>query len=247
MNTQRSSAGTHTTRLPARIALTVATATASGVVAKGAGCRPWVIAEWTNPGRTISTDAPEPASESPSPCAKPSQPGLRGAVHEVRLAHPLTGDARQHDELAVALGAEAGGGRHACTHGAGKVHLDDRGCGRGVLVELGLLSELTERDDHDVEVAVAGCEIVDERLVRRGVDCVEPNDVDHDTFQTERPAIDLVGASDREYDGPGGRAGERSHDGAADVARAAEEHDGLGFTECVLQWILPVTDLMSVA
>ena len=61
----------------------------------------------------------------------------------------------------------------------------------------------------------------------------------------ERPSIDLVGASDGEYDGPGGRAGERSHDGAADVARAAEEHDGLCFTECVLQWILPVTDLTS--
>ena len=54
----------------------MASATAAGVVAKGAAFIPSVICEWTKPGRTTSTLAPDPARASPSPWAKPSSPAF---------------------------------------------------------------------------------------------------------------------------------------------------------------------------
>ena len=65
--TQRMAPGTHTVCLPLRTPTTMASATASGVVASGASSRPSVILERTNPGRTTRTATPEPTSESASP------------------------------------------------------------------------------------------------------------------------------------------------------------------------------------
>ena len=76
VNTGRSVAGAHTVRRPRASALTVASATADGVVAIGAAFIPSVICEWTKPGRTTSTLAPEPARASPRPWANPSSPAL---------------------------------------------------------------------------------------------------------------------------------------------------------------------------
>ena len=55
---------------------TTASATASGVVAKGAGVIPSVIRPTTNPGRTTVTPTPDPTSESARPWAKASSPAL---------------------------------------------------------------------------------------------------------------------------------------------------------------------------
>src|SRR5439155_24924103 len=74
--THRNTAGTHTISLPEASASAMASATASGVVAKGAGSRPVVIFERTNPGRTMTTRTPEPTRASPRPCANASSPAL---------------------------------------------------------------------------------------------------------------------------------------------------------------------------
>src|SRR5215217_8234652 len=68
--------GAQTVRLPDRRALTVTSATLSGVDANGAASRPAVIDERTKPGRTTRTDAPDPTSESPRPWANPSRPAF---------------------------------------------------------------------------------------------------------------------------------------------------------------------------
>jgi len=68
--------GDHTVWRPARNALTVSSATLSGVVANGAGSRFSVIFECTKPGRTTSTEAPLPCSESARPWANPSSPAF---------------------------------------------------------------------------------------------------------------------------------------------------------------------------
>lgn len=65
--TRRSAAGTQTVSRPLRTALTTASATACGVVARGAGGRPSVILLRTKPGRTTTTRTPLPASRSPRP------------------------------------------------------------------------------------------------------------------------------------------------------------------------------------
>jgi hypothetical protein len=56
--------------------VTMASATLSGVVAKGASSIPAVILVRTNPGRTTITFTPVPTSESPRPWAKASRPAL---------------------------------------------------------------------------------------------------------------------------------------------------------------------------
>ncbi len=53
---------------------TTRSATASGVVEKGAGVMPSVIRPTTKPGRTMVTPTPVPSSESPRPWAKASSP-----------------------------------------------------------------------------------------------------------------------------------------------------------------------------
>src|SRR5262249_57442413 len=74
--TQRSAGGTHTISDPRSRPRTIAAPTASGVVARGAGSSPAVIFVCTNPGRTIITDAPDPASASPRPWKKASRPAF---------------------------------------------------------------------------------------------------------------------------------------------------------------------------
>src|SRR5690606_16402165 len=75
-NTGRSTAGTHTVCLRARNALTVASATWSGVLENGAGFIPRVIRPITNPGRTSSRCTPLPYRASASPEANPSRPAF---------------------------------------------------------------------------------------------------------------------------------------------------------------------------
>ena len=99
------------------------------------------------------------------PLGEAVEPGLRRAVDEVGLADALAGDARQHDEPAVALAAELGGDREAAADRTGVVDRDHRRRGGRIGVQLGLVDELPERHDDDVEVAVAGDEVGDERLV----------------------------------------------------------------------------------
>jgi len=74
--TQRSAGGTHTISEPRSRPRTIASATASGVVASGAGSRPSVIFVCTKPGRTIITDAPVPTSASPRPWKNASRPAF---------------------------------------------------------------------------------------------------------------------------------------------------------------------------
>ena len=110
--------------------------------------------------------------------------------------------------------------------------------GRGplrVVVELGLVDELAEGDHDDVEVAVGGDEVADE--ARRGrrrrwrrsgaVATVTPG-------RSSSADAHLVGPAAGEHDRAGGRRHQPGGDGPADVARAAEHDDGLGFSECVL-------------
>jgi len=74
---QRAQRARHqTVRRPLASADTVASATAVAVVLSGARFMPAVIFVSTKPGRTTSTEAPEPASASPRPCAKPSSPAF---------------------------------------------------------------------------------------------------------------------------------------------------------------------------
>src|SRR5262249_59471152 len=73
---QRSAGGPHTISAPRSRPRTIAAPTASGVVARGAGSSPAVIFVCTNPGRTIITDAPDPASASPRPWKKASRPAF---------------------------------------------------------------------------------------------------------------------------------------------------------------------------
>ena len=61
---------------PRSRAATTASATSAGVVEKGAGVIPRVIRPTTNPGRTSSSETPEPCSASASPEANPSSPAL---------------------------------------------------------------------------------------------------------------------------------------------------------------------------
>ncbi len=74
--TQRIAPGTQTVWRPRRTPVTMASATASGVVASGASGSPSVSFERTNPGRTTSTDTPVPTRESASPVKKASIPAL---------------------------------------------------------------------------------------------------------------------------------------------------------------------------
>ena len=241
LKTTRSVPGTHTVRRPRASALTVASATAAGVVANGAAFIPSVIDEWTNPGRTTSTLAPVPARESPRPWANPSRPGLRRAVHEVRLADPLAGDARQHDEAAVALAPELRRDGEADADRARVVDGHHLGGAGRVVVELVLVDELAERQHDDVEVAVLGDEPAHEVLVggRRRWRRTRPVvDVDARVARSSparissgrRPASTTVRVlGDRR----------RVDDGPPDVAGAAEQHDGLWFAEGVVHGSAP--------
>ena len=150
----RTAGGTHTIRRPARSALTVAAATASGLVASGCALRPAVIFERTNPGRTISTMAPAAGERVAEPLGEAVEACLRRAVHVVGLAHPLAGDARQDDQATVALAAELRRHDRAHAHRPGEVDVDEGGGRRRIVGELGGVAELTEGDDGDVEVAV---------------------------------------------------------------------------------------------
>ena len=85
---------------PASAAM-VADATASGVVANGAGSSPAVIRVLTNPGRTTSTRTPVDATESERLCQR-VQPGLGGAVDRIGRAGPLDGHRREQHQRALA-------------------------------------------------------------------------------------------------------------------------------------------------
>ena len=74
--TTRSAGGTWTTSDPLASPRTMASPTASGVVAMGASSIPAVIELRTNPGRTTITLAPDPWRASPRPWAKASAPAF---------------------------------------------------------------------------------------------------------------------------------------------------------------------------
>src|SRR5207302_2891504 len=92
--TQCKIGGAHTISLLEASASVITAATASGVVANGAGSSPVVIFECTNPGRTTSTRTPDPASASPSPCANASSPAFDDPYtkFERRARSPATDD-----------------------------------------------------------------------------------------------------------------------------------------------------------
>ena len=97
-NTRRNAPGTQIVRRPARSPLTTAAATASGVVAIGAGSRPAVIDEATKPGSHDEHARAAAGERVAEALGERVEAGLRRPVDEVRLADPLTGDARQHDQ-----------------------------------------------------------------------------------------------------------------------------------------------------
>ena len=168
LNTGRSVAGTHTVRRPRRERL-------HGRVGDGGGRRgerrrlhPLGHLRVDEAGAHDEHAGAGPGEGVAEALGEPVEPGLRRAVDEVRLADPLAGDARQHDEAAVALAAELGGDGEAAADRAGVVDRDHRRRPRRIGVELGLVDELPEGDDDDVEVAVAVDEVGDERLVGVG-------------------------------------------------------------------------------
>ena len=134
---------------------------------------PAVICVRTNPGRTIRTLAPLPTSESAEALAERVGAGLRGPVDEVVLPGPLAGHRGDDRERPVALRAEPVGDDQAGRHRAHVVGGDGLGGMLGVLLEVLLGAEDTERDQHHVEVAVTVEHLADHLLVRRGVVGVE--------------------------------------------------------------------------
>ncbi len=136
----RRAGGTQTIRRPARSALTVAAATASGVVANGAGCIPSVIFDRTQPGLTIRTARPAAGQGIAESLGEAVDASLRRAVHVVGLTHPFAGDAGQDDEVAVALPAELPGHRGADTDGPREVDVDKVGGGARVVLKLRLIA-----------------------------------------------------------------------------------------------------------
>ena len=69
-----------------------------------------------------------------------------------------------------------------------------------------------------------------------GVECIEVNDIDRERIvpQSRQRALAAIDIATAEHHGARRRADQSAHDGQADVAGAAEQHDGLGFAECVL-------------
>ena len=126
----------------------------SGVVESGAAFMPAVIFVWTKPGRTIMTCTPLPARRSPRPWSTVDA-GLRRAVDEVGLAHPLAGDRRQQHDRAVALASQPLRQRHARPTRAGVVGLHDLERGVGVVLGLLCVAEHAEGDHDEVDVAEA--------------------------------------------------------------------------------------------
>src|SRR5687768_16664610 len=92
--TYRSVDGTHTVCARRARPRSIASATSSGVVARGAGSIPSVIFECTNPGRTTITCAPDPTRLSPRPWKNASMPALDDPYtkFERRARSPATDD-----------------------------------------------------------------------------------------------------------------------------------------------------------
>ena len=90
----RSLAGAHTVSAPRPSPVTIAAATDSGSVASGAASRPWVIFEWTKPGRTTRTRTPLPWRLSPRPWQNASRPALLEPYtkFDLRARSPATDD-----------------------------------------------------------------------------------------------------------------------------------------------------------
>ena len=103
VNTYRNVPGTHTMSFPPARPSATASATASGVVDSGAGSMPSVIEVCTKPGRTTRRRRRCRRASRRGPGRRRRAPALDDAVDEVRLADPLAGDRRQHDDRAVAL------------------------------------------------------------------------------------------------------------------------------------------------
>ncbi len=171
-------AGPTPCRSRARGPRTICSATASGVVAKGWASMPAVMRVCTKPGRTTMTRAPVPDQRVAQALGEGVETGLGRAVDVVGLAGPLGGHRRQHDQRAVALGPEPLGHHQARRHRAHEV--DAHGFGRRlrVGVEVGLVAEHAEGDQHQVEVGVAIEHPADDGGVRRRVERVEGHDVD---------------------------------------------------------------------
>ena len=171
--TGRSTPGTQTTPRRFRSAATVASATWSGVLENGAGLMPSVIRPMTNPGRTSSRWTPEPVEGVGEAAREAVEAGLRGAVDVVGAADADPGDRGEHDEAAVALGAQQvrGVGEDADLGDVVGVH-DGGGVG-GVLFGAGLVAEDAEGEHDDVERAVLGDDLLEEGAVRGEVVGVE--------------------------------------------------------------------------
>ncbi len=155
-------------------------------------------------------------------------------VDEVGLADPLPRHAGQHDQPTMALATELLGDRQADAHRPRVVDGDHGGRGDRVVVQLDLIDELPERHDDDVQVAMPGDQVGDEGLVAGGVRRLEAHHVNVQPGALEIAHRHLVRVTGGQDDRAGRRRRQRGHDGATDVATAAQQHDGLRFAQRVV-------------
>ncbi len=97
-----------------------------------------------------------------------------------------------------------------------------------VVVELVLIPQHTECNDRDVEVAVGFGQLAHERVVGFGVGGVEVLDHDLQPVALEPFRLCFVGPPARQHERLGRCRQQLVDDRTADLARAAEQHDGLG-------------------
>ena len=171
--------GAHTTELPLRRPLATAVATTSTSAANGASATPAVIFERMKPGPHHHHLGTRAVQRMPEPGGERILGRLGRSVDEVRRPRPNAGDARQHDERAVALGAELPRDGESRADGTDVVHLGERRSGHGIVVRR-VVAELSEGLDHDVEVTVRVGDRSHERVVAGVIEGVEFDGHDRD-------------------------------------------------------------------
>ena len=151
------------------------------------------------------------------------------AIDAARPGHPDTGDRGEDDDGSGALRAQYRSERGQHADVGVVVGVGDLKCMRHIGFGASLVAEDAERDDRDPDRPVSFGQRRDQRWMAVGVVRVEGDGVYLGCTGIEQSCglgHEVVGTAGRQDDGPSGCEARRGGD--ADLAAAAEQHEGTG-------------------